>query len=153
MTGEAQKREMLRAKGRSDGGSEGRSMSQVTVTINGRQFRMACEDGQEGHLMRLAGELDQRIDKLRGNFGEIGDARLTIMAALTLSDELADVTNRLKRVEGELASLQEARITSAEHAKATQAAISAALNAAAERIEGLTRQLNQTAAESVVAMG
>jgi cell division protein ZapA len=75
------------------------------------------------------------------------------MAALTLSDELADVTNRLKRVEGELASLQEARITSAEHAKATQAAISAALNAAAERIEGLTRQLNQTAAESAVAMG
>jgi cell division protein ZapA len=153
MTGEAQKREMWQAKERSTGRTEGRSMSQVTVTINGRQFRMACEDGQEGHLMRLAAELDQRIDKLRGNFGEIGDARLTIMAALTVSDELADVTNRLKRVENELASLQEARITSAEHAKATQAAISAALNAAAERIEGLTRQLNQTAAESVVAMG
>ena len=153
MTGEAENRDMLQVKERSKGRTEGRTMSQVTVTINGRQFRMACEDGQEGHLMRLAGELDQRIDKLRGNFGEIGDARLTIMAALTLSDELADVTNRLKRVENELASLQEARITSAEHAKATQAAISAALNAAAERIEGLTRQLNQTAAESLVAMG
>ena len=74
-------------------------MSQVTVTINGRQFRMACEDGQEGHLMRLAQELDQRIEKLRGNFGEIGDARLTIMAALTVADELADINNRLKRVE------------------------------------------------------
>jgi cell division protein ZapA len=145
MTGEAQRRETGQAKGQ--------TMSQVTVTINGRQFRMACEDGQEGHLMRLAQELDQRIEKLRGNFGEIGDARLTIMAALTVSDELADVNNRLKRVETELASLQEARITSAEHAKATQAAISAALNAAAERIEGLTRQLNQTAAESLVAMG
>ena len=87
-------------------------MSQVTVTINGRQFRMACEDGQEGHLMRLAQELDQRIEKLRGNFGEIGDARLTIMAALTVADELADINNRLKRVEQELASLQEARIAS-----------------------------------------
>ena len=80
-------------------------MSQVTVTINGRQFRMACEDGQEGHLMRLAQDLDQRIDKLRGNFGEIGDTRLTIMAALTVADELADITGRLKRVEEELASL------------------------------------------------
>ena len=128
-------------------------MSQVTVTINGRQFRMACEDGQEGHLMRLAQELDQRIDKLRGNFGEIGDARLTIMAAVTVVDELADTVNRLKRVEEELASLQEARVASAEHAKATQAAISAALNAAAERIEGLTRELNQHSSEVAVAVG
>ena len=141
------------AKGRPEGLAKGRTMSQVTVTINGRQFRMACEDGQEGHLMRLAQDLDQRIDKLRGNFGEIGDARLTIMAALTVADELADINTRLKRVDEELASLQEARNASAEHAKATQAAISAALNAAAERIEGLTRQLNQTATESLVAMG
>jgi cell division protein ZapA len=128
-------------------------MSQVTVTINGRQFRMACEDGQEGHLIRLAQELDQRIDKLRGNFGEIGDARLTIMAALTVVDELADTAGRLKRVEQELASLQDARVASAEHAKATQAAISAALNAAAERIEGLTRELNQHSGEVAVAVG
>jgi cell division protein ZapA len=128
-------------------------MSQVTVTINSRQFRMACEDGQEGHLIKLAQDLDQRIDKLRGNFGEIGDARLTIMAALTVADELSDIRNRLKKVEHEFASLQEARIASAEHAKATQAAISAALNAAAERIEGLTRQLNQHGVETLVAMG
>jgi len=128
-------------------------MSQVTVTINGRQFRMACEDGQEGHLIRLAQELDQRIDKLRGNFGEIGDARLTIMAALTVVDELADTAGRLKRVEQELAALQDARVASSEHAKATQAAISAALNAAAERIEGLTRELNQHAGEVAVAVG
>lgn len=141
--------ERAEAKGR----TKGQTMSQVTVTINGRQFRMACEDGQEGHLMRLAQDLDQRIEKLRGNFGEIGDARLTIMAALTVADELADINSRLKRVEEELGSLQEARIASGENAKATQAAISAALNAAAERIEGLTRQLNQTATESAVAMG
>jgi cell division protein ZapA len=141
------------AEEQTDGQINGRTMSQVTVTINGRQFRMACEDGQEGHLMRLAQDLDQRIEKLRGNFGEIGDARLTIMAALTVADELADINGRLKRVEEELAALQEARVASAEHAKATQAAISAALNAAAERIEGLTRQLNQTPAETVVAMG
>jgi len=128
-------------------------MSQVSVTINGRQFRMACEDGQEGHLQQLAKDLDERIVALRGQFGEIGDARLTIMAALTVADELADIRSRLNRVEDELASLQDARVAAADHAKATQAAISAALNAAAERIEGLTRQLNQTAAEPVVAMG
>ena len=125
-------------------------MSQVNVTINGRQFRMACEDGQEDHLRQLAKDLDDRIIALRGQFGEIGDARLTIMAALSLSDELADMAGRLKAVEQELASLQEARVASADHAKATEAAICAALNAAAERIETITRQLNQTVVEPVV---
>jgi cell division protein ZapA len=127
--------------------------SQVTVTINGRQFRMACEDGQEGHLKRLAQDLDRRIDRLRENFGEIGDTRLTVMAALTVADELSDVTGRLKRIEDELASLQDARVASAEHAKATQAAVAAALNSAAERIEGVTKQLNQAVANGGIVVG
>lgn len=119
-------------------------MSQVTVTINGRQYRMACEDGQESHLMRLAQDLDQRIEKLRGSFGEIGDTRLTVMAALTVADELSETGRKLRRLEEELAALQDARVVSADRAKATQAAVSAALNAAAERIEGITKRLNQT---------
>src|SRR6202162_5016308 len=80
-----------------------RIMSQVTVTINGRQFRMACEDGQESHLLRLAQELDQKIEKLRANFGEIGDTRLTVMAALTVADELADTSGKLRRLEEDMA--------------------------------------------------
>ncbi len=99
-----------------------RTMSQVTVTINGRQFRMACEDGQESHLLRLAHDLDQRIDKLRITFGEIGDTRLTVMAALTVADELADTSGKLRRLEEDLAALQDARAASAERSDATQAA-------------------------------
>jgi cell division protein ZapA len=128
-------------------------MAQVMVTINGRQFRMACEDGQENHLQRLAADLDQRIERLRTNFGEIGDTRLTVMAALTVADELGETGARLRQMEQELAALQDARIGSAEHAKATQAAVAAALNSAAERIEGITRRLNQTVSEGGVAMG
>jgi cell division protein ZapA len=119
-----------------------RVMSQVTVTINGRQFRMACEDGQESHLLRLAQDLDQRIESLRGTFGEIGDTRLTVMAALTVADELADTSGRLRRLEEELASLQDARAAAAERADATQAAVAAALNSAAERIEQVVKALN-----------
>jgi cell division protein ZapA len=119
-------------------------MSQITVTINGRQFRMACEDGQESHLLRLAQDLDQRISELRVKFGEIGDTRLTVMAALTLADELAETGGKLRKLEEELAALQEARAASAERAVATQAAVAAALNSAAERIERVTRALNFT---------
>jgi cell division protein ZapA len=119
-------------------------VSQVNVTINGRQFRMACEDGQEGHLQQLARELDERIVALRGQFGEIGDARLTVMAALMVADELAESAKKLRRLEEEHAALQTARGTASERTQATQAAIAAALDSAAERIEGMARKLGQT---------
>jgi cell division protein ZapA len=128
-------------------------MSQVSVTINGRQFRMACEDGQEGHLMNLARDLDTRIEGLRGKFGEIGDTRLTVMAALTIADSLSEMGQRIKRLEAELAALQDARVDAAERSKSAQAAVAAALTAAAERIESITRRLNQTATGGGVAIG
>jgi cell division protein ZapA len=118
-------------------------MAQVNVTINTRQYRMACEDGQEQHLLALADDLDQRIAQLRKSFGEIGDNRLTVMAALTIADELAEAGKRVSRLEEELAALQEARGVSAERTQATQAALVAAFNSAAARIEGLAKQLNQ----------
>ena len=128
-------------------------MPQVSVTINGRQFRMACEDGEEARLQRLAQDLDARIAGLRTRFGEIGDTRLTVMAAITLADELSEVKERLQRLEPELATLQNASVVSADHAQATQAAVISALNAAAERIEALTRRLNQTVTDGGVPMG
>ncbi len=130
-------------------------MSQVSVTINGRQYRMACDDGQESHLTRLANELDQRIGQLRESVGEIGDTRLTVMAALTLADELSEMGVKMRRLEEELTALQDARVVSVDRQQATQGAIVAALNAAAERIEGLTRGLNETVSNggSGVALG
>jgi cell division protein ZapA len=128
-------------------------MSQVSVTINGRQFRMACEDGQEGHLMNLARELDNRIDRLRTKFGEIGDTRLTVMAAITVADELAEAGQRIKRLEEELATLQNTQIAISNRNRAAQAAIAAALSKAAERVESITKALNATIANSGVALG
>jgi cell division protein ZapA len=128
-------------------------MTQVSVTINGRQFRMACEDGQEGHLMNLARELDARIGALRRKFGEIGDTRLTVMAAITVADELAEAAARIKRLEEEIAALQSVQVATSDRNKAAQAAIASALGAAAERVESITKRLNQTIANSDVALG
>ncbi len=118
-------------------------MPHVSVTINGRQYRMACDDGQEHHLARLAHELDQRIAKLRGNFGEIGDMRLTVMAALLIVDELSETHQRLRKFEEELAGMQNARQIAADRTLKTNAAIANAFNSAAERIEKVTTTLNQ----------
>jgi cell division protein ZapA len=115
----------------------------VNVTINGRQFRMACEDGQEDHLRGLAKGLDDRIVALRGQFGEIGDARLTVMAALMIADELAETGKKVKRLETDLAGLHDARGATAARTQAAQTALIAAFTSAAERIEGVAKKLNQ----------
>jgi cell division protein ZapA len=119
-------------------------MNHVNVTINGRQYRMACEEGQETRLLRLAESLESRIESLRGKFGEIGDARLTVMAALTVCDELQDAGNRIRGLEEELMALHDVRTVAADRARATQAAVANALNAAADRIEKTTQVLNRT---------
>jgi cell division protein ZapA len=119
-------------------------MNHINVTINGRQYRMACEEGQETWLLNLAGDLESRIQNLRGKFGEIGDARLTVMAALTVCDELADAGSRIRTLEEELNALHDIRAAAADRAKATQIAVANALNAAADRIEKTTQVLNRT---------
>jgi cell division protein ZapA len=124
-------------------------MTHVNVTINGRQYRMACEDGQEAHLTMLAKDLDGRVDQLKKSFGAIGDMRLIVMAALTVGDELSEAAKRLRRLEEQLNALQDASVASSERQQATQVAIANALNSAAERIEVVTRSLNDSLGDGI----
>jgi cell division protein ZapA len=119
-------------------------MSHINVTINGRQYRMACEEGQEVRLLKLAESLEARVEQLRGKFGEIGDQRLTVMAALTVCDELLDADARIRKLEAELGGLRDVRSAAVDRARQTQTAVANALNAAAERIERTTQVLNRT---------
>src|SRR4051794_26901348 len=81
-------------------------MPQVTVTIAGRSYRMACGEGEETHLEGLAALYDGKIQEMRGSFGEIGDMRLHVMAALTLADDLAETRRRMAALEEEIAALR-----------------------------------------------
>src|SRR5687767_3866612 len=119
-------------------------MPHVNITINGRQYRMACEDGEEDHLQGLARDLESRIAEMRSNFGEIGDTRLIVMAAITIADELSEAKRKLQHAEQETAVAVETRVAATERAKVTQAAVVTALNAASERIERVTKGLNQS---------
>ena len=128
-------------------------MAQVIASIAGRQFRLACEDGQEDHLQSLAKDIDQRIIDLRRKFGEIGDTRLTVMAALMVEDELAEAMQKMRRLEEDVAALQDARLVAGDRAKAASDAVVGAFNSAAERIEGITKKLNQTVGNGSIAIG
>ena len=119
-------------------------MAQVTVNIMGRQFRMACEDGQESHVTKLATDLDRRIEGLRAQFGQVGELRMIIMAALMVADELDESGTKLKRLDAELSALKDARVVSTDRDRVAQDAVAAALNSAAERIEAAAKRLNQS---------
>ncbi len=74
------------------------SVSQVEITINGRQYRVACEDGQESHLTNLANYFDGKMKSLVEEVGQIGDTSLMVMAGLLIADELSDVNQELTDV-------------------------------------------------------
>jgi cell division protein ZapA len=120
-------------------------MAQVTVTIGGRTYRLACNEGEEPHLEGLARKVDAKIDEIRGSFGEIGDQRLIVMAALTIADELSEARRAIAALEGqaaEAADLDSATRRDADH----QIALAAeALGEASHRIESLAAALAQSA--------
>ncbi|MGB0576599.1 MAG: cell division protein ZapA [Alphaproteobacteria bacterium] len=70
-------------------------MAQVDVAINGKSYRIACDDGQEEHLLQLAAFVDERIQQLVSSVGQVGDARLLVMASLLISDELSETYSNL----------------------------------------------------------
>jgi cell division protein ZapA len=107
---------------------EARAMSQVLVTIDGRKYRLACNEGEEARLESLAGLIDQKIGEMRTAFGEIGDQRLVIMAALTLADNLTEARDE--------AAAERKRSTEAEQR----------VNALASKLDALGSRLESVAA-------
>jgi cell division protein ZapA len=117
-------------------------MAQISVTIAGRAFRMACEDGEEEHLTGLAATLDARIADMRKSFGEIGDQRLTVMAAISLADERLDALARLAKLEEDMARLRESARGATMLAEDSARQIAQSIDEAAARIEAAARALD-----------
>ena len=84
-------------------------MAQVQVNIDGKLYRMACDDGQEEHLRSLAAKLNGKVSDMKVAFGEIGDMRLTVMAAITIADELAEAHQQMSQMKGEITRLSAQR--------------------------------------------
>ena len=117
-------------------------MAHVTVTIAGRVYRMACNDGEEPHLETLAAQVDAKIAEIRKAFGEIGDQRITVMAALTFADELSEARKRCAHLEMDLLNLKQQEQDARSGADEIARRIASSLGDAAERIEGVAHRLN-----------
>ena len=116
-------------------------MSQVSVTIAGRTYRIACTEGEEPHLEGLAALYDGKIEDMRAAFGEIGDMRLHVMAAITIADELAEARRQVEALEGRIRGT-ETGSPAGDPAQMLEERVADSLARAAERIERVARSLN-----------
>ena len=119
-------------------------MAQLSVNIGGRPYRLACNPGEEPHLESLAAIVDGKIREMRAAFGEIGDQRLVVMAALTIADEVGE-NRRKAEAEARLAAEtlkdeQEARQAAEERAER----LAHAIHDMSLRVETLVAALSGT---------
>lgn len=109
-------------------------MAQLMVSINDRNYQVACDDGQEAHLFRLGTYVDNRVKELVAAVGQVGDARLLVMVSLLLADELSDAYSSLdvaQSDEGVAAALN------------AEEELSAEIENLAARIENIAERLEQ----------
>lgn len=117
-------------------------MAQVNVTIAGRTYRMACDEGQEEHLLGLAEQVNGHIEHLREGFGDVGDMRLLIMASLVLADELHESRRESAEALDEARRLNDAKLAINETILSAQSATARALEDASARIESVVDVLS-----------
>jgi cell division protein ZapA len=120
-------------------------MPEVNVEINGRKYRMACEEGQQSHLIGLAERFNTHVEGLKGAVGEIGDNRLTVMAGIAVVDELAEAERRIKELETEVLVLTRAGQEVASEIEMLETRYAEKLNGAAQALESVAGILDETA--------
>ncbi len=127
-------------------------MPQVEIMVNGRAYLIACEEGQELHLGRLGRLLDGKVAGLAKAVGQVGDARLLVMAGLIIADELHDAEARANQLRGEAAAAASAReqaraagyeppVAAPAPRMADETIIASVLGSLAERIDSIAAEL------------
>ena len=120
-------------------------MGQVSVTLNGRTYRLECGEGEETHLIALAEYLGSHVDTMRRKFGQVGDDRLILMASLVVTDELWELRRQMQELKSTLAEARRDRSVADELTKHLQADLSARVSSAADRLEMLNDRLGDLA--------
>lgn len=122
-------------------------MPQAMVTIGGRSYRLTCNPGEEPHLEGLAKFVDGKIDEMRTSFGEIGDQRIVVMAALAIADELSEAKRKLEGQAGEAGKVLDAEKLARAEAEERVAALVKLIDEMSSRVESMTESLNAPAEE------
>jgi cell division protein ZapA len=82
-------------------------MPDVTITVGGRQFEVACQPGEEHYLRAAAELLDTEASVLVNQIGRMPESRMLLMAGLLLADKTAGAHDQVKALERKVAALEE----------------------------------------------
>jgi cell division protein ZapA len=111
-------------------------MPLVNVMVNSRAYTIACDEGEEEHLKELAAHVDAKAREVLGSVGQVGDARLLLMAALLIADEHHDMSGQVASGAGE-----KEKQTLHLRAEAAESAAADVLESAAKRLEDIAARL------------
>ncbi len=114
-------------------------MGQVVINVNSRSFTMECADGEEDHLQELAKLLDTQVKEIKAGVGEVGDIRLLVMAGLIIADQLSESLDRVETLTGEISGAHKIGTDAIEQSKKSEAAIAERIEAAAKRLEQVSK--------------
>ena len=121
-------------------------MPEVVVEVNDRKYRMACEEGQEAHVMALAERLNHAVDRFKDGFGEVGDNRLTVMAGIALMDELEEAERKIAALQQNIAELTQAGHELTQESEELERSFAKRLNDVARKIEAIATAIDETGA-------
>ena len=110
-------------------------MARLAIRVNGRDFALTCADGQEARLRRLGQYVDAKVGEFANELGQIGEARLILLAALAIADELSDANDALEQERSRAPS------PAAAPDNATQASAASSLEGITRRIEAIEARL------------
>lgn len=115
-------------------------MSQIiSLTVHGRTYQIATDEGKEAHLQKLAEHIDRRMAEQEARVGHVGEQRLLFMACLLIADELFDAQ---RQVDGLKAGrLPPAAVAAPAAASVVEEQAALALDACAQRIEAIAARL------------
>jgi cell division protein ZapA len=120
-------------------------MGQVSVTLNGRTYKLECGEGEEAHLIALAEYLGTHVDTMKRKFGQVGDDRLILMASLLVTDELWELRRQMQELKTFLAEARRDRSVADESAKSVQNELARKVSAVADRLERLNQRFGSEA--------
>jgi cell division protein ZapA len=109
-------------------------MGDVTITLNGRTYRLECGEGEEAHLIALAEYFSGHVETMKKKFGQVGDDRLILMAALMVTDELSELKRQVQELKTTNVELRRDRTVAEDMA-------AAAIGTASDRLESLNERL------------
>jgi cell division protein ZapA len=117
-------------------------MPLVNVMVNGRAYTVACDDGEQEHLRELAQVVDAKAREVLSSVGQVGDARLLLMAALLLADEYHGAMARLADTATTAGSFDDVRGALEDRATGIEEKAADLLEQAAKKAEDIAARLN-----------